>query len=1669
MKKRRVIALLLTLSLVVSMNSLTVLATGPDMPNDSGTIEEGIGETAGSENPTDGQQTGGSTENNASDGQAQDVVPGGEEGADNPGGDDVIQDDGDDVESPDEGNGDVMGDGEAADPDAGNVSEEPEEAVEGTEADEGASAEETSEVKIVTFTDSSGLKITYDAIAAVNFEPTINDEGILTAVSGVEGVVDLRDYDEIASIGSTAFSDNKKITYVMLPKSVKSIMDNAFSGCTALKGVSIPSRLETVGEGAFMGCTSLTQLALPNSVVSIGANAFKGDSRLFMVHMVSAAYSKLETIGNSAFEGCISLELFCSDEEYNLPASVTTIGEHAFEGCKKINYVTMSDNITTLGQYAYKDCSGIKEINLSSGLAVISAYAFAGCTALEVVNFGNDNVAVSTEIAGYAFQNCSSLNNLELPDQINKVCSNAFNGCTALRRIEIDNTRAILEDKAFPNDNRKDGMCIVSKKDSTAFSYAEEASIRFIATNEVGDEFYTYQAKISGDGTKTDPKITVKVTTKPTYSFEDKDINDIDNGANTKKGVKAGTICYFYYEMNGLTGIQLVSGSVKVNGVPLKNEKNTYSFAMPVGGATITAEFEYTNHEVVVDGNEETIEGRLSSEANYDAKKKTGYLKVGQSAKFYLTNAESRIPVSKVTYGISPSSESGVVSIDANGTVKALKVGTAVVSARVRVGIGDNDFVYKFLTVQVEKAGIDHISMLVPRKDSYMTVIKDGDKITGLSVPTEKLSRDFTFDLQAVAFSMQEDSEEMAVAFTWTTSDAKVAKLAKSSTAVASSVNTITIPKNTDGEATITVTATDENKNKITQKFVISAQSYQPRLTQSKITVNPNQVDNTTKLEIISAYGKLITPGSVQILDAKTKIDQKDFAVAYMAEESRESVSVFGLSPREGIKEASYSVLVKVKVSDIEYEIPLTIVVKKSIPNPTVSFDKKKPKINLFYKNDGTEIAPVISKLGTEEVSSYSLEALTEPGNKNYDNDKLFLDNFEINKDEGIIKQKSLQMLTNTSKKPVLTGYLVLRFKNYKEDVVKKYKITIPTETVAPSYVLNKASATYNMYCSNRSIELQLLDKRNKNAPVVLDKNNGDTITIVDGKSRTRSAYGEDITEDGKISFAIDARPSLSPGKVYLKLTNDSWTEGKYFTYVYTIKTNSGDPTLTLTDGPGSLTTLKKSTLTINPNYKDQIIYFGLKSNQDDTKISKQQVFKPQSNDKNKAQYDKLSVTYENGVGQVSLKKGGEDIAGGTYTFVCEAPQCTIGEYEKSVKKVTLKVKVAKSNPTVTAKGSLTFNAQVKDGNRFIEEGELTLTAKNLPGNYKIDEEGTLETIACTTKNYADYEKNFDWSIVQSDDNPLIYSLKVSMNTYYKDGTFKFSIKPKFTNKPEPADDEADEEENTVELAKAIAFSVKVYRGNPTISLSAKGKLNLLDREPLVKAAEYQYTNTTSNSIVYTPTIKNVKDTIDDARVYDANDKVPECTDEVSKLFKVKALDGKLYVSPKEGVQLENNKTYKVAIWMKLANYNFGDINGRDQGGTWSNTLSIKSAQVLPKVTTDKSEVNLYLSNKNYEATFTVNKKDIKSIGEIESIAFGENDTKALESFVTSEDVETGKNIIIDSEPLDNGSLKVKLKIKNGVAYGCNTTNKITMYVRFKDQGSNTAGTAITMKVKINK
>lgn len=244
----------------------------------------------------------------------------------------------------------------------------------------GVSDKPQQEVRMMTFTDDTGMRVTYNANE--EYEVTVTD-GVLEKITyadgrAVSGVVFLPENKGITAIGA-AFQGNDDITYVKLPAGVTSIQDNAFNNCYRLQGIYLPGDVQRIGDSAFYRCTGLLKVAVPKKLVSIGNKAFYGNDRLFMIYAQDAVHSELVSIGEQAFYQCRALEHFYSDRGFVVPGNLESIGAFAFFECKAIKEINFNETVKTVGESAFQECNALKQLVLSSKLEVISKNAFAGC------------------------------------------------------------------------------------------------------------------------------------------------------------------------------------------------------------------------------------------------------------------------------------------------------------------------------------------------------------------------------------------------------------------------------------------------------------------------------------------------------------------------------------------------------------------------------------------------------------------------------------------------------------------------------------------------------------------------------------------------------------------------------------------------------------------------------------------------------------------------------------------------------------------------------------------------------------------------------------------------------------------------------------------------------------------------------------------------------------------------------------------------------------------------------------------------------------------------------------------------------------------------------------------------------------------------------------------
>ena len=261
--------------------------------------------------------------------------------------------------------------------------------------------------------------------------------------------------ESVTSIGGSAFRDCSGFTgSLTIPNSVTSIDDWTFSGCSGFTGsLTIGNSVQSIGDWAFNGCFGFTgSLTIPNSVTSIGRDAFFGCSgfngSLTIGNSVQPIGERafqgcsgftgtltipesVTSIGNSAFSGCKGFT-----GSLTIPESVTSIGGAAFWGCSGFNgSLTIPESVTVIDQSTFRDCSGFtSSLTIPESVTSIGSSAFYGCSGFT----GSLTIPESvTSIGDSVFHGCSGFTgSLTIPESVTSIESGAFYGCSGFTDVE---------------------------------------------------------------------------------------------------------------------------------------------------------------------------------------------------------------------------------------------------------------------------------------------------------------------------------------------------------------------------------------------------------------------------------------------------------------------------------------------------------------------------------------------------------------------------------------------------------------------------------------------------------------------------------------------------------------------------------------------------------------------------------------------------------------------------------------------------------------------------------------------------------------------------------------------------------------------------------------------------------------------------------------------------------------------------------------------------------------------------------------------------------------------------------------------------------------------------------------------------------------------------------
>ena len=266
--------------------------------------------------------------------------------------------------------------------------------------------------------------------------------------------------DTVTEIGRMAFICCYSLTAIVLPETVTEIPYALFGDCTMLQSVTAPG-VTTIGDYAFQS-TSLSAFAISEKLTNISDAAF---FRAPIVAFTVAAGNPVFTVSEGVLYTDGGKTLFTyptgnSTETFSIPTTVTKVGRDAFAYTKHLKQVTIPDSVETLGQSAFQGASltsvtlpdsvteagyftfyesDLQSVTFGTGLESTSYEMFENCTSLTEIRFPS----TPFRLDGRTFAYCSSLTEVMLPRNVVEIGNGCFGECYSLRSFTADGLKLI--------------------------------------------------------------------------------------------------------------------------------------------------------------------------------------------------------------------------------------------------------------------------------------------------------------------------------------------------------------------------------------------------------------------------------------------------------------------------------------------------------------------------------------------------------------------------------------------------------------------------------------------------------------------------------------------------------------------------------------------------------------------------------------------------------------------------------------------------------------------------------------------------------------------------------------------------------------------------------------------------------------------------------------------------------------------------------------------------------------------------------------------------------------------------------------------------------------------------------------------------------------------------
>ena len=193
------------------------------------------------------------------------------------------------------------------------------------------------------------------------------------------------------------YEQREMITSVVIGEGVTSICKGAFHSCHNITSVYIPPTVTMIGEDAFRLCYRLTSVTIPSSVIYIGNGLLSGCSELTSISVdgTNQYYSSEDDVLFNKDKTTLLAFPAGKSGSYIIPETVNTIGDFSFQTCK-LTSVVIPHSVLYIGKSSFYR-SSITSLSLPASIISIGDNALSGCSAMTSISVDAANPEYSSK------------------------------------------------------------------------------------------------------------------------------------------------------------------------------------------------------------------------------------------------------------------------------------------------------------------------------------------------------------------------------------------------------------------------------------------------------------------------------------------------------------------------------------------------------------------------------------------------------------------------------------------------------------------------------------------------------------------------------------------------------------------------------------------------------------------------------------------------------------------------------------------------------------------------------------------------------------------------------------------------------------------------------------------------------------------------------------------------------------------------------------------------------------------------------------------------------------------------------------------------------------------------------------------------------------------------